>query len=345
MAGGCGAVVRCWVALLVAVPLLAAVEGVVQNGSTGQPQAGATVTVIKLEQGMDALATATSDAAGKFRFPDVTLGDEAHYMLRAEYQGVTYNRVIAPGMRTGDVTVTVFRSAPPGPKASTPEQHLMLVEPSGEELTVNESYLYRNNSQPPVSYVDKKQGTLRFYLPPTAKGQVEAHVSTAAGVPIRVGPEKAGPNDIYKIDYPIRPGDTRIDVTYKVPYAAGMVFTAHSQYPGMVTRVVAPAGVTVEGQGLEAMGEEPQTKAAIFNAPKADTFRFTVSGTGRLTRPQGEGEGETEAQNGPPLTVVPVPVYERFWQILGFASAILLAGLYGLYTASGGRSTPKKRKA
>jgi hypothetical protein len=291
---------------------------------------------------MDPVGTATTDASGKFRFPNLTVGDEAHFMLRAEFEGVTYNRVIAPGSRSGDVTVTVYRAAPAGPKAGAPEQHLMLVEPSGEEMTVNESFLYKNTSQPPVSYVDKKQGTLRFYLPPTAKGQVDAHVSTATGIPVRITAEKTDSGDIYKIDYPIRPGETRIDLTYKVPYSEGMAFSSRSFYPDMTMRVVAPTGVTVAGQGLESMGQEPQTQASIFDVPKGELLRLTISGSGRLSRPAGQGESEG---SGPSMTVVQAPVYGQFWTLVGFASAILLAGFYGLYTASGSRSTPKKRKA
>jgi len=323
--------------LLAALPALAAIQGYVENGTTGRKQGGVAVSLVKLDAGMQPIGSASSDDAGKFRFDSDVSG--VPMLLRAEFQGVTYSEMLQPGARAGDVKVTVYAaSTAPAP----PEQHVMLLEPSGRELIVNESFLFNNAAQPPVTYVDPKQGTLRFYLPAGANGVVQVNTQGPAGMPIRASADKTGEPDIYKISFPIKPGENRVDLTYKVPYSAGMEFSGRTLYQNVATRIAAPAGVEIAGEGLRSMGEEPQSKAAIFSLG-VNPFRVTISGQGKLSRSGDSGGGG----GGDSISIIPAAVYGQFWVILGFAAAILGLGFYGFYTASGNpASTPiKKRKS
>ena len=65
--------------LLAAVTTWAAVDGVVWNGTTGREQAGVAITLVKLEQGMMPVASARSDAAGKFHFAQNIVGADTKY--------------------------------------------------------------------------------------------------------------------------------------------------------------------------------------------------------------------------------------------------------------------------
>ena len=306
----------------------AAIQGTVFNGTTTRPQAGVEVTLVKLDQGMTPVAATRSDAAGKFRFDQDV--QSAPALLRAEFDGVTYTERVTPGARAGEISLTVYRAVEASGPLGAPDQHVVLLEPSGAELIVNESFLYRNESKPPVSYVASQQGTLRFYLPPVAKGVVQASGTGPAGMPLRLTADKTTQPDIYEIGFPIKPGENRIDLTYVAPYKNPMEFAVRTLYPGVVTRVAAPDGVTLTGEGLRSMGQEPQTKASIFELGKVELARVTIAGEGRLAR---SGGGEESA--GDEIAAAPAAVHEKLPWILGLGGAMLAAGFYALYTAQG----------
>ncbi len=326
--------------LLLAAPATAAIEGVVLNGTTGREQAGVEVTLLKLDQGMVPVATARSDSYGKFRFGESvagTGGQPAPVLLRAEFDGVTYNQMIPPGSRTGDVKLTVYRSAPAQGKAGAPQTHIALLEPSGGQMIVVEYFLYSNRAQPPVTYADARQGTLRFYLPPAAKGVVKASATGPGGMPLHETAEKTDQPDTYKVRFPIKPGESRIELTYLVPYQSPMAFEMRSLYDGLVTRVAAPSGVTLSGEGLEPMPENPQIKASIFSLPPVRSFDLSISGEGKLSR---EKESSGEGSDGESITIIPAPIHDQLWWILGSVLTILALGFYTLYSA-GPAGAPK----
>jgi hypothetical protein len=205
----------------------------------------------------------------------------------------------------------------------------MLFEPSGAEMIVNESFLFRNQSQPPVTYSGGKNGTLRFFLPPEAKGIVQVNVAGVGGVPIRINAEKTADPEIYQVDHSIKPGESRVDLTYVVLYQDGVEFRGRTLYSKVLTRIAAPHGVTLAGDLLQPMGQEPQTKASIFNVGGGD-FKVKITGQGRLSRGD-SGEGQS---GGDRLSVIPAAIYKQFWVVIGFAAAILALGFYGLYSAA-----------
>ena len=336
---------RFLLALVLAAPLAAAVEGTVHNGTTGNPAVGLEVSLMKLDQGMVPVGSVKTDAKGKFRF-DATI-EGAHGLLRAQLDGVTYTELITPGSPTDDLKLHVYDTSK---SPIAPEQRVMLVEPAGSEVVVNESYLFRNQSQPPVTYTGGGQGTLRFFLPPGAKGQVQVSAAGVGGVPLRVNAEKTDQAGVYKVDQAIKPGEGRIDLTYRVANASGAELEWRTMYPGLSTRIAAPNGVTLAGEGLQSLGQEPRTKASIFSVARAD-FRLKITGQGQLPRGPESGEGEEGGGGGESLSVIPAAVVQQRWIIYAFAGVILALGFYGLYAASGSKpaapspAPAKKRKS
>ena len=47
-------------------------------------------------------------------------------------------------------------------------------------------------------------------------------------------------------------------------------------------RIVTPGAVTIEGNGIEDMGQEPTTQARIYNVKSKD-FTAKITGTGSLS--------------------------------------------------------------
>src|SRR5262249_2918807 len=117
----------CALLFLLTVPLLATVDGVVTNQTTGQPQAGATVALYKLGgAGMEAAGQAKTDAQGTFTIAAEVQGP---HLLQSVWEGVTYNHMLPPGSRTTGLRLDVYNSVKKQPPAAKIAQHMILLEP------------------------------------------------------------------------------------------------------------------------------------------------------------------------------------------------------------------------
>ena len=310
--------------LLTASIASAAVDGTVTNQTTGKPQPGATVTLYKLgENGLESVESVKSDAQGKFRIEQNLQGPR---LLQSAYGGVTYNHMLPPNAKTSGVALDVYESSPKQPGGAQVTEHMMLFEPSGAELAVRESYLWVNSGK--TTFNDPQGGTLRFHVPAGAK-QIQVNATAPQGMPIRRAPEPAGEPNVYKVDFPIKPGESNIMVDYTLPFSSPGTFEGRTLYKGgAITSIVAPPGVTIKGEGVEFRSVEPRTKSSIFRTT-ATAFKLEIEGTGVLQRPQGETAEPPEST----IQFVQPKIYEKMWWILALASTILLLGFTLLYRA------------
>jgi len=306
--------------LLALAPAFAAVDGTIVNGTTGKPEPGTVVLLIQPTQaGMQTLGTTKSDAEGKFSFDNND--DSAPRLIQAIFQGVQYNKMVSPGMPSNGVQIPVFASTT---KAGTAKetQHFIVLQPGDKEMTVSEGLLYEGD--PTVTYYDPVNGSVRFYVPPEAKGPIAVTVNPAGGMPIPRPALKTNLPNIYKIDYPVRPGETRFDLNYTVPTTSPMIFTDQLLHADAASNLVVPNGVTVKSDDLELAGTEPKTQASIYRI-KTASFKVEVDGTGLLATPgQSEGSGDDNGQ--PQVQEVKPRIYESMYWILGMAFAILGLG-------------------
>jgi hypothetical protein len=308
-------------ALLLAItPAFAAVDGVIVNGTTGKPEPNTVVMLIQPTQaGMQTLGATKSDAQGKFSFDN---NDESGpRLIQAIFQGVQYNKMVPPGTPSTGVQIPVFASTN---KAGTAKetQHFIVLQPGDKEMTVSEGLLYVGD--PSVTYYDAVNGSVRFYVPPEAKGPIGVTVNPAGGMPIPRPALKTNVPNIYKIDYPVRPGETRFDLNYTVPTTSPMIFTDQLLHADAASNLVVPNGVTVKSEDLELAGTEPKTQASIYRI-KTASFKVEVDGTGILAAPgQSEGSGDDNGQ--PQVQEVKPRIYESMYWILGMAFAILGLG-------------------
>jgi hypothetical protein len=304
-------------------PVFAAVDGVVINGTTGEPQPNAIVSLVQPGQGgMQTLASVKTDAQGKFRIDkEAPPGPQ---LVQALYQGVLYTKPVLPGMPSGGLRVDVFDASNKTGVAKV-SQHFIVLQPGAGEMTVSEGILYQGD--PKITYSDPVNGTLRFYLPPEAKGQVQVTINSPGGMPIQRPAEKTKQENVYKVDYPIKPGETRFDLNYTVPTTSPVVFAGKIMHSEGASDLVAPQGVTLKGDDIELAGQEPTTQASIYRI-KNPSFKVEVEGTGSLTQP---GASSGEDNGAPSLKEVKPRIYDRLYWVLGMAFGILALGSVMLY--------------
>ncbi|HUJ22034.1 MAG TPA: hypothetical protein VLX58_10955 [Bryobacteraceae bacterium] len=313
-------------ALLSASWAFGAIDGKVINQTTGKPQAGATVTLYKLGQaGPEQVESVKSGANGIFHITQDAQGPGPR-LVQAAYDGVTYNHMLPPGSPSNDVTVDVYDSSKQ-PGDAKVSQHMVLLEPARGELMVSEWYLFRNGGK--TTYNDVDGGTLKFYLPPATNGAVKINATAPQGMPVPQSADKTSKANVYKLAFPIKPGETRIDLTYTLPFTQPGPFESKILYKGGPTRLVVPNGVTLKGDGIQSIGQEPKTQANIYDVSGSD-FKVEVAGTGSLRQAEAGDSGSDES-SGPSFDEIPPKVYGSMKWILVLAFSILALGFTLLY--------------
>ena len=316
------------------------VAGTVYNETTGQPTGGVALTLVRFVGGMSPMEEALSGADGSFAFdkPLPSSGGQPMLgMVWAEHDGVRYSTVVQRSASTTSLRVKVYstdeRNLP------NPDAHVVIFEPGGSEMVVNESFIFNNVGTPPRAFRSPERGTVRFLLPPEAKGVVQVMTSGPAGVPVKGTAEPTGEENTYKVDSPIKPGENRVDITYLLPHASGDVFRGELLYDGVATRIAAPDGVVVEGEALRSLGQEPRTKATLYETPPVREYAVTVTGQGRLAPERaaggggGEGGGEGGGGGGGTLRVAAAPIETELMWILALTGCIFAVGFYYLFTS------------
>ena len=316
-----------WAATL-ALPLFGAVEGTVINGTTGKPQADATVTLINLGKGMQTLASVKADAAGKFSFGN-ELEPGTPYLLQGLYEGVTYNRMLPPGTSPSGLQLQVYNAAAKSPDAKV-GQHMILLEPSAGNLAVSETVIYTNEGRTTLL---APEGSLRFFVPSTVTAPVRVTVQGPQGMPVQRPAEKTNEPNTWVVKAPIKPGETRIDLSYSMPLASPANFASKVLHGGGAVRIVVPKGVKLDGKSVQNVGTHPQTQATIYEV-SGNEYAVAIEGTGTLrdTVPQQEtGEQPSGEDSGPGVEAAKPLIYRRLPWIVSLAMSMLGIGFTLLY--------------
>ncbi|HYP12628.1 MAG TPA: carboxypeptidase-like regulatory domain-containing protein [Bryobacteraceae bacterium] len=316
--------------------LFAAVEGVVINQTTGKPQPGATVTLIRLGQGMDTVASTKSDAQGKFRI-EQDLQAAAPHLIQALHQDITYNTQLRPGSSGTGLELAVYDSARQVPEAKV-TRHLIALQPSGGELAVNEILVVTNTS---TTTLRPDSGAIRFFIPPQVTAPVRVSVQGPQGMPLQRPSEKTSEANVFTVGFPIRPGESRIDYSYTMPLKEPVTFTAKALHDGPV-QLLTPRGVAIAGEGATKLGEDERIPGTIYQIASRD-ISLTIQGTGTFRDPQQQGSGEESAaagEEGPGIEQAKPRVYKRLPAILALALTMMAIGFVLLYRSGDG---PKVR--
>lgn len=311
--------------------VLPAADGQVVNQTSGKPQSGATVTLYKLtNEGPEAVQSVKTDAAGKFQIEQSVAGPQ---MLQVAYQDVVYTKMIPPGRPSTGVEIPVFESTSKPTSVKT-TNHMMLLEPAGDKLSVRESYFLDNSGR--TTWNDPAGGTLRFATAAAPVAEIEVNATAPGSVPVKRVATPAKDGKGYFLDFAIKPGETRIDLSYTLPYQDPLPYKLAFLLPAEKRMVAAPNGVTLAGKGLVDKGREPNTQASIFEV-EGTALDITISGAGEL--PGGGQQPETE---GPGIEEARAHVMRRMPWLVGLAFGILAIGFYLLYRAPNPAPAEKK---
>jgi hypothetical protein len=316
--------------ILCASSAFAAVTGTVVNKTTGQPQAGATVALNVLGQnGIEMIDQAKSDAQGKFTINQEVSGPTPH-LIRTAYDGVTYNHMLPPGSPATGLTIEVYNSSKQ-PGSAKVSKHMVLFQPSGGQMDVIETYLFQNDGA--TAWNDPGNGTLHFFLPSAAGGKATVEATAPGGMPIGAPVAKTAKSDIYEVDFPVKPGETRFDLTYAVPYTEGQPYEGKVITKDDNTYLIAPNGVTLAGEGLNDLGTEPRTQAHLFGFA-GGTYKIQLTGT-PAAAPAADNAAAGDAEGGPQIEQIMPRLYGKTVPILAVALGILALGFVLLYRAQG----------
>jgi len=313
------------------MPVMAAVDGTVTNATTGKPQAGATVTLYaNTAAGPEPLESVKSGANGAWKIDKPFQGMG---FIQTAFEGVTYNHTLRPNAALNGIALSVFNVSPRMGADIKVTNHMLLLEPQGDKLSVRESYFFANEGK--TTWNDGVNGTLRFIVGKEPMGQVEVNATAPQGMPVRRVADKGKAPGEMKVDFPIKPGETRIDLAYTLPYASPSKFQTKFLLPATQAMIAVPNGVELKGAGIKEEGKEPTTQASIFRVD-AQSLDLEMSGTGELTG-AGGGGGEGGASRGPEIEQIKAKPYDKLYVVLGLAFAILACGFALLY-----RSEAKK---
>jgi hypothetical protein len=321
-------------AALCGLPLFAQIDGTVINATTGKPQAGVTVSLIHPgENGMETLATATSGADGGFKIAKDLPPPPA--LLRATFQDVEYNQVVPPGTPSTGIKLSVY-DATNKFSAALSQQHLIIVEPGTDGIRMSETFLLGNSGT--TTFLDQVKGSIQFYLPKAAQGNTKVTISAPNGMPITRAPEKTAQADVFKIGYPIKPGQTEFDVAYMLPAAAKFTGQALGSGPALMVTAesVKLSGPDLKEDGVKQLGQNgPRARVYEVEAKAGATYEVTVDGTGALQTAQDSAPSDEDEDGGSPKPKAGQPrIYERLPWVLGLAFGILALGGTLLYRRS-----------
>jgi hypothetical protein len=317
---------RTLVLLIATLPLHAAVTGTVTNQTTGKPQAGATVGLYKLgtQTGLELIDQAKSDAQGNFSINQTLQGP---HLIRTAWDGVTYNQMLPPGRPTTGLALSVY-NASKQPGDARVDKHMILFEPSAGQLAISETVLFNNSGK--TAWNNPDTGTLQIFVPESA-GKPTVQATAPNGAPIGAPVTKTAKPEIWSVDFPIKPGDTRFDISYTLPYTEGAEFAGKIPTRDDNTYLIVPNGITLKAEGLKDLNVEPRTQAHIYGL-STPTYKVQLTGSLAPAPP----EAQADSDNGPKIEQVMPRIHTKAVFIVASALGILALGFALLYRMTPG---------
>jgi hypothetical protein len=283
-------------AAALALPLslsAATISGTVTDRTTGKPAAGDAVHLLDLNQGMQETARTTVDKAGHYSFtvPDAN----GMHLVQIEHEKASYYGSVPPNTTT--VNIDVFDVAPQVDGVHV-YADVSRVETNQQGLSVTESWFIRNESKPPRTQFGPR--AFEFYLPDGAV--LEGATATGpGGMAVSASPAPLGDKGHFAFLFPVRPGETRFQIGYHIPYGGSLGLHTHVAMPTDNFAIMVPKSMSVSGssfQPLPADANEPGINTWLAtNVTPAKPIDYTVSGTGSMPREQ---QGQPTAAQGAP---------------------------------------------
>jgi hypothetical protein len=154
---------------------------------------------------------------------------------------------------------------------------------------------------------------------------------------------KTAKPDVFAVDFAVKPGDTRIDVSYTMPYKEGADLAGKVVSKDENTYLIVPNGVTMKGDGLNDLGTEPRTQAHIFGLTGA-AYKVQLTGAAAASPADASGGDQASDESGPRIEQIMPRVNSKTVSILIVALGILALGFALLYRASPPAPTAATRR-
>jgi hypothetical protein len=324
--------------------------GTLKNGTTGKPSAGDEVVLIKLAQGMEEAARTKAGAGGHFSF---NLPDAGPHLVRAIHQGVTYHRMVPAGASSVEVVVYDVSEKAEGVNVTA---DVMRFQAQGNELQGIRLFAVDNNSNPPRTQMGEEH--FEFFLPEGAQID-QAMAMTAGGQPIKSSPVPEKEKNCYGFVFPLRPGETQLQVVFHLPYSGELDIDPKPLYGAQHFVVMVPKTMQFSGApgtDFKAMKDPRQSDAVVqvaSNTQVGQPLAFKIAGTGALGESGDDSQGSADSGSaasagrdnrpggglGPPLDA-PDPLEKYRWYILSGFAIVLTAGAVYITRRSRAASVP-----
>jgi hypothetical protein len=275
--------------LLTPFPALAAsITGMVTNKTVNKPAAGDKVVLIQLQGGMRESNTTTTDAHGKFT---LELPDAGPHLIRVDHEKAGYFHIAPPGTQSVDVDVYDVAETVAG---VTTEADVLRFETDQQGLHVIQNYFVKNDSTPPRTQLSTH--SFEIYLPEGA--QVEGSAAKApGGMPVASSPVPLGDKGHYAFVFPIRPGETQFQVSYRLPYSGSLKFSERLALAAENVAIMMPKAMKFTPSGsspFQPIHDDPNAQTFLArNVPAAQAVEFTISGSGAMPREAQGGDGSS----------------------------------------------------
>ncbi len=267
------------------VPVGQNVAGTVTNMTTGKPLANATVTLVQLQGSMQKVGTTSTDGGGNYRFSESTPGP---FLVEVDYQSVPYFAQVATGQ--SETNVQVYDALHDASLVQV-DAEIMVLQPDSGQLAVVNEYRVENGLQPPRT-LTSAAGLFRFRVPAGASVDM-VRVVGPGEMPLAKAATPTAEHDVYSVAAPLRPGETRIQVSYRVPYAALKATLAETPVirPAHF-EVYVPQAMTFAGAGFSPVGtQDGYNVYGIAAGPVAATLQFQVAGDAPLPQAASSATG------------------------------------------------------
>lgn len=319
-------------------------KGTVKNGTTGKPTTGDDVVLLDMSQGMQEAARTKTDAQGRFSF-NYTEGAVPH-MVRVLHQGVNYfpqGGMVRPG--TSAVEITVYDAAAKVEGIALTVD-MMRAQSEGNTLQVTELWAVKNTSTPPRTQMSDQ--AFEVMLP--AEAQVDSGMASGpGGQPVNSAPVPQGEKGKYAFIFPVRPGETRFQVNYHLPYTGKIKLAPRPLYAADHVVIMLPKSMQfVAAAGYETMaGGDPNANIQVItNVSPGQDLSFNLSGTGTVAESQqtapaegggAPGGGMAQRRGGPGGGLgapeeTPDPLHRYRGFILGGLGIALALGVFYVVT-------------
>lgn len=291
-------------ALLVALPAFAEdpITGVVTNKTNNKPSGGDDVVLIHLDKGMQELTRTKTDSRGRYT---LAVPEPGIHLVRVTHDKANYFRPAPPGAQSIDIDVY---NAAAHVKGVVSEADVMRIQTDAgdKSLHVVENFFIKNQSSPPLTQFSDRP--FEFVLPEGAIVEGSAALAPG-GMPVQAAPVPLPEKGHYTFLFPIRPGETRFQITFRIPYTGSFTFKPNPSLATDTIAIMLPKSMGFKpdpAAPYSSVAEEVTAQTFVArNVTPGQPLGFTLSGAGQLprdTQNPDQGSGASPTAGSSPTT-------------------------------------------